>query len=254
MDIYLCPSPDLYQLYHRDEATVIITDIFRASTTITTALANGAKRVLPVATVEECRTLGEQNGYLMAAERNVLRCDFAQLGNDPLAYVPELVAGQTIVITTTNGTRSLSIANEGGAKEILIGSFRNLPQTISYLYSQGRGEVLVLAAGWRGQMAMEDCLYAGALAYELGKSNLGDARGDAAIMAQTLWEGNCLNVSDRENYLKKCEHYQRLVNAGFADAVAYCLEQTNAPAVKLAHNGFLYVATELDIETLKENQ
>lgn len=239
MRIYLCPSPELYGLYHRPEASVIVVDIFRASTTITTALQNGAEAVLPVATVEECQAIGEARGYLMAAERNVLRCDFADLGNDPLAYTPELVQGRRIVITTTNGTRSLSIAHEAGAKEILIGSFRNLSQTLNYLKAQGREEVLVLAAGWRGQVSTEDTLYAGALAYEAHKRGYGKPQGDAAQMMYELWQAKCLEQSSREAYLRESEHYARLLSAGHADALAYCLTEDVAPAVLLSADGYL---------------
>lgn len=239
MQIYLCPSPDLYHLYHRSEASVIITDIFRASTTITTALEQGAERILPVASTEECQAIGERYGYLMAAERNVLRCEFAQLGNDPLAYTADVVDGQTIVITTTNGTRSLNITQEAGAKEILVGSFRNLPKTLDYLHERGRKEVVVVAAGWRGQMAMEDCLYAGALADEALSRAYGSASGDAAVMAQTIWANQCRDEESRRAYIKGSEHYQRLLQAGFADALAYCLEYANAPTIRLEADGFL---------------
>ena len=60
MNIYLCPSPELYSLYHREGASVIITDIFRASTTMSTAFAEGASAILAVATVEECEELGRR--------------------------------------------------------------------------------------------------------------------------------------------------------------------------------------------------
>lgn len=240
MKIYLCPSPELYALYHRPGASVIITDIYRASTTITTALENGAQRMLPVATVEECQEIGESLGYLMAAERNVLRCPFAQLGNDPLAYTPELVGGKTIVITTTNGTRSLAIAREAGASEILIGSFRNLPRTLEYLHGRGCTEVVVLAAGWRGQVSTEDSLYAGALAARAQALGYGEPVGDAAVMITSLWTAYCQEPSGRLDYIRSAEHYQRLAKAGHLDAVAYCLEESDAPAIRLEEDGYLY--------------
>lgn len=240
MNIYICPSPDLYHLYHRDGASVIITDIFRASTTITTALENGASRMLPVATIEECQEIGERLGYLMAAERNILRCDFAQLGNDPLAYTPDLVQDKSIVITTTNGTRSLAIAREAGAEEILIGSFRNLLATIAYLAEQGREEVVVLAAGWRGQLSTEDCLYGGALAYEVEQRGLGKASGDTAVLMRTIWGYECLSLEARIDYIQGSEHYIRLCKAGHEGAVRYCLEMSEAPAIRLEADGYLY--------------
>lgn len=239
MNIYLCPSPELYHLYHREGATVIITDIFRASTTITTALAEGAEGILPVASVEECQAIGEEYGYLMAAERNILRCEFAQLGNDPLAYTRSLVEGKRIVITTTNGTRSLDIAHKAGAKEILIGSFRNLKKTLDYLNQSGVQEVVVFAAGWRGQVSTEDCLYGGALATRAESLGVGQAAGDMAVMITSLWKREGADAATLHEYMKGSEHYQRLVKAGHADAVAYCLEQVDAPAIRLDSDGYL---------------
>lgn len=239
MNIYLCPSPELYSLYHREGASVIITDIFRASTTMSTAFAEGASAILAVATVEECEELGRREGYLMAAERNVLRCDFADLGNDPLAYRHELVGGRTIVMTTTNGTRSLEIARLAGAQEILVGSFRNMPATLDYLKAMGREEVVVLAAGWKGQLSLEDCLYAGVLALEVEQRAWGKAEGDAALLLRDTAKQVGSSASALEAYLRNSEHYARLERAGLASAVPYCLEQSDAPAIRLCDDGFL---------------
>ena len=99
MQVYLCPSPELYPLYHRPNSIVIIVDIFRASTTMVAAFAHGAKGILPVASTEEAEETGKRLGALIAAERNVVRCDFAQLGNDPAEYTTDLVSGREIVFT-----------------------------------------------------------------------------------------------------------------------------------------------------------
>lgn len=222
MNIYLCPSPELYPLYHREDATVIIVDIFRASTTMVTALASGARCIIPVASTEEAQTLGEQRGALIAAERNVVRCDFAQLGNDPEEYQPELVSGQEIVFTTTNGTRALTIAREHGAREILVGALTNLRATYDYLRATGR-DVVVLAAGWQGQTSLEDSLYAGALTQLAVQGRAGRAANDMAQMAYDLWRTHCQSLAERMAYIAYAEHYQRLVKAGFESAVRYCL-------------------------------
>lgn len=224
MKIFLCPSPELYTLYHRPGATVVVTDIFRASTTIATAIARGALGILPVATTDEAQSLGKAHGYLIAAERNVRRCDFADLGNDPMEYTGERVGGKRIVLTTTNGTRSLHIALEAGASEILIGSLLNLGATLDYCLAQGTEEVVVLAAGWQGQMSSEDCLYAGALGYYLSSTSRGEPMGDAARLMTDLWREHCLTLEQRVEYLKGSEHYARLEAAGFAHAASYCLQ------------------------------
>lgn len=231
MKIFLCPSPDLYHLYHRSGATVIITDIFRASTTIVTAINNGAEAILPVACTEEAQRLGQEYGYLIAAERNVRRCEFADLGNDPMEYTSERILGKHIVLTTTNGTRSLHIALEAGAQEILIGSFLNLSATLGHCLEIGAEEVIVLAAGWQGQLSIEDNLYAGALAYHLSCTGQGGAKGDAAVMMLDLWRGHCLTQELREQYIKSSEHYARLEAASYAHTTSYCMQIDTVPVV-----------------------
>lgn len=238
MKIFLCPSPELYHLYHRDKATVIITDIFRASSTIVTAIANGAIEILPVATTQEAQSLGKALNCLVAAERNVRRCDFADLGNDPLEYTHSRIQGKSIALTTTNGTRSLHIAREAGAKDILIGSMLNISATLDYCLAHDSEEIVVLAAGWQGQLSTEDCLYAGALAHTLEEMSKGEACGDAAVFMTDLWREHCLTLENRIAYIKRSEHYHRLESAGFEQAVDYCMQIDSHPVVvKLEQKG-----------------
>lgn len=222
MHIYLCPSPELYPLYHRPQTTVIIVDIFRASTTMVTAFAHGAKAIYPVASTQEAESEGKRRHCLIAAERNIVRCPFAHLGNDPAEYMADKVQDQEIVFTTTNGTRALTIAREQGADTILVGALTNLRATLRHCASLGQ-DVVVLAAGWKGQASMEDMLYAGALADEAERLGLGSSAGDMAMMAHDLWKSHCLTLEERLQYIQKSEHYLRLEKAGFASAVPYCL-------------------------------
>lgn len=230
MNIYLCPSPELYSLYHRPDTIVIIVDIFRASTTMVTALGNGARSVIPVSTTEEAETLGNTLGCLIAAERNVQRCSFAQLGNDPAEYTEELVSGKDIVFTTTNGTRALNIAKEHGVEEILVGAFINLRSTLHYCHQQGR-DILVLAAGWKGQMALEDTLYAGALAAFAEKEQIGRAADDGSRIHRDLWRAYAEEYTQRIDYIQQSEHYARLLHAGFESAVPYCMSLDTTPII-----------------------
>lgn len=231
MNIYICPSPDLYGLYHRPGATVIVTDVFRATTTMTTAIANGAAAIRAVASTEECEALGKAHGYLTAAERNVQRCPFADFGNDPLEYTPERVASRQIVMTTTNGTRSIDLARGLGASRILIGSFLNLSATLEYCQREGIEEVVILAAGWQGQVSAEDCLYGGAFAWLATRRGWGTTSGDMASMMLRLYDDYGQTIEGRISLLRESEHYARLVYAGHEGAVAYCLTQDTHPLV-----------------------
>lgn len=201
----------------------MVVDIFRATTTMTTAFMHGAKGILPVASVEEAERLSANPDYIIAAERNVKRCDFAHLGNDPMEYDAETIQGREVVMTTTNGTKAINIAFEAGAKEVLIGSFLNLKSIVRYCQENQLEDLIILASGWQGQMASEDSLYAGALAYELEQAGVEVVFNDGTHLMQTIWEAHCLNLNTRLDYLSKSEHYARLEANGFAEAVPYCL-------------------------------
>ena len=140
------------------------------------------------------------------------------------------MSGRDIVFTTTNGTRSITIAQQHGAEELLVGAFINLNATLEHCAAAGR-DILVLAAGWRGQASMEDMLYAGALAHQAEKLGLGQAADDATRMMCDLWRAHCLSLGERVRYLRESEHYRRLVASGFADSVPYCLSLDLHPLV-----------------------
>lgn len=160
----------------------------------------------------------------MAAERHVVKCAFAQLGNDPLEYVSSLVQGREIVMTTTNGTRAIHVALEAGATEVLVGSFRNLPATLAYLQSKAVEQVVVIAAGWQGQASAEDCLYAAGLIHLAVEAQVGQASGDMARMIYDLYRHHASTPVSCLQYLKSSEHYARLERTGYAHTAGYCLE------------------------------
>ena len=158
MKIEVCFSPVLYPVYHNPEAIVVVVDIFRATTTIAAAFCNGVCSVRPVATVEEARTY-KNEGWLVGAERNVKRCDFADFGNSPFDYTPEKIEGKDVIFTTTNGTKSITVARE--AFRVITGAFVNLQAVAEYCIFLNR-DVIVLCSGWQGRVNIEDTLFGGA--------------------------------------------------------------------------------------------
>lgn len=143
----------------------MVIDVLRASTTMITALASGAVRVIPVADVAEARRLAADAGpaALLGGERGGVRIAGFALGNSPLEYRPARVAGRTLVITTTNGTAALEASR--GAREILVGAIVNrsaVAAAIRRLAVPGDAVHLV-CAGTDGRVSAEDVLAAGAI-------------------------------------------------------------------------------------------
>ncbi|GAB3982976.1 2-phosphosulfolactate phosphatase family protein [Spirosoma terrae] len=213
--IDVCLTPDLLQLHKIENTIVVVADVFRATSCMVTAFAYGVNSIIPVATVEECRQWQER-GYLAAAERNARKVEGFELDNSPFTYMDEQIRGADVAMTTTNGT--LAITKSRGAVKVLVGSFLNLDAIARFLHSE-RYDVLVLCAGWKGRVNLEDTLFAGALVDRL-KDNYAMAE-DSAIMAWRLYVQGKDNLT---SYLANSSHIRRLQRLGIQKDIPYCLQ------------------------------
>jgi 2-phosphosulfolactate phosphatase len=176
-----------------DETLCVVFDVFRATSSMVTALANGAEAIIPVGEIPEAVALKQQSpAVLLAGERDGVRIRAAltggtdfDLGNSPREFTKEKVAGKTIVMTTTNGTRALRSCAH--AKTILIGSFLNLKATAEYVQAASPQNLLIICSGTYEQTAYEDALGVGALC-DLLWSKIDQRRiSDSAKMARELY-------------------------------------------------------------------
>ncbi len=110
--LYTSPSPALLDLYDINNSIVVIIDVFRATSTIATALYNGAKCIIPVDSVAKCIELGRKIEAITAGERDGKIAEGLEYGNSPFEYSKEFIGGKTLVLTTTNGTKLLHMALE----------------------------------------------------------------------------------------------------------------------------------------------
>ncbi|WP_209330456.1 2-phosphosulfolactate phosphatase [Lunatimonas salinarum] len=209
----ICFSPELIHLHDLRGKAVVVVDIFRATSTMVTALANGVISIRPVEDLESCRSLQEK-GYVTAGERNGHKAEGFELGNSPLSYLHNTYAGRRVAMTTTNGTVAIE-RSKGHADEILIGAFLNLNATATYLLEINK-PVLILCAGWKGKFNLEDSLYAGALASLLQFSY--DCDGTLAM--ETLYQHV---QDDLSGFLKKASHAKRLQNYNIEADIDFCL-------------------------------
>ncbi|MDR1120169.1 MAG: 2-phosphosulfolactate phosphatase [Dysgonamonadaceae bacterium] len=216
MKIDVCFSPSLYRYYADNlDLIVVVTDIFRATSTICAAFRNGATAVIPVRSPEEAKAYKEK-GHLVGGERNVKKFEFGDFGNSPSEYTAEKVKGREVVFSTTNGTRAIDEA--AGCSCLIIGAFGNLSAIADYCLSQQK-DVLVLCAGWKERFNMEDSLFGGALVEKLAAAGY-NAAFDAAQVALSMWQEA---KSDPLKYIQRSEHIKRLEANGLLDVVADCL-------------------------------
>lgn len=226
-------SPALYSsYYHNPECSVVIVDVFRATSAICTAFQHGVHEIIPVATIEEARAYKKQ-GYMVGAERNGEVVEGFDFGNSPFSYMDERIEGQTIVLTTTNGTKAISIAKE--ASEILIGSFLNLDSLVKSLV-EGGNDVLIQCAGWKNRFNLEDTLFAGALVNKLSKYEGFDNLADSAIAAGHLYE---LASNDLFAFLSKSSHRKRLARLNLDEDIKYCLQESKYEVLPVFRDGVL---------------
>ena len=222
--VSVCFSPALYPSYAEQDTIVVIVDIFRATTSICSAFYNGAKSVRTVASVQEAKILKSQ-GYLVAAERNVKKCDFADFGNSPFDFTTAKVKDKEIIFTTTNGTQAVEMALD--ADEIIIGAFSNM-ESLFYYCLNAKKNILILCSGWNNRFCIEDTLFAAALTEKLLATNQFNYKSDAVKVTLDLWNVAKKNL---KTYICESEHYERLRNNGLENSVDYCLTENTTPLV-----------------------
>lgn len=231
MNINVCFSPVLYPYYvDSDDTIVVVVDVFRATTTMCVALSNGASSIMPVATVEEAKDY-KSKGYLVGGERNVVKFEFGDFGNSPSEYTPDKVKGKDIVISTTNGTHAIDMADNSSC--LVIGAFSNLSTVADFCLSQKKN-VLVLCAGWQDKFNLEDTLFGGALIEMLVEKGDYNANFDAANVALSMWKEA---KKDMSKYISKGEHMKRLEAHNLLDVATFCLEPDTTKVLPIYDKG-----------------
>lgn len=158
---------------------IVVIDALRCCSTIVTALANGATAIIPVKTTLEARRLKRKYPkFIIAGERKGLKPKGFTLGNSPLEFSSENVGGRWIVLTTTSGTKAISLSKKG--KWVLIGAFLNAKAVAKASLNIAEKEktgISSVLAGKEGRFSLEDFLCAGAIAesFPTGRVELSDA-------------------------------------------------------------------------------
>jgi 2-phosphosulfolactate phosphatase len=230
-------SPALLHLYDASNSIVVIIDVLRATSTIATALFNGARSVIPVDSVSRCMEIGRQIEGITAGERDGMIAEGLEYGNSPFEYPREFIEGKTLVLTTTNGTRLLHMALEKGAKEIVTGSFPNLSAVCDHLIEM-KQHVILGCAAWKDKVNIEDSLFAGAIINRV-KEHF-DINCDSSHMAEAMYEKG---RKDLFSFLKKSEasHYHRLMKYNLEKDIRYCLSPDGANILPVYKEGKLVV-------------
>jgi 2-phosphosulfolactate phosphatase len=190
--------------------TAIVVDVLRATSTIAQALASGYRRVLCCAEVEEALELRARLGDgVLAGERKAVAIPGFDLGNSPREFTEPL--GETLVFTTTNGTRAI-LAAAATAETVLVGSLLNLDAVAAA--TRAGGDVEVVCAGLQGRFTIDDAYCAGRIAELLGGERSDAAEGAVRIARSFTGAEEGLSASENP------EH------ARLADDIAWCARES----------------------------
>lgn len=226
-------SPRLLNIYDVTNCVVVVIDVFRATSTIATALYNGAARVIPVDTVEQCIQIGKNTGGITAGERDGKVIEGLEYGNSPAEYPRSFIEGKTLVLTTTNGTKLLHMALNAGASEVITGSFPNISAVCDHLVSQKKNVILGCSA-WKDRFNLEDTLFAGAVISRIREHFT--IHCDSSLMAMDLYS---MHRNDMNAFIRRTTHWHRLASYGLEKDLEYCVTHDAANILPVYKNGDL---------------
>jgi 2-phosphosulfolactate phosphatase len=216
--------------------TAVIIDVLRATSTITTAIKNGAKGVIAVEDMSDASKIAQNldpSRYLLCGEKDGVKIEGYHLGNSPLEYTSDNVEGKTLILNTTNGTKAISRSNL--ASQVVVGSFLNLSAVVDYL-KEVDNDVVLVCAGWRDRLSLEDMLCAGQIIHALNGGELPDHALDGARVAHCLFEKYGPQMP---GVIKESNHAVRLKGIVDGNDVDFCSQVDKFDIVPTLEDGII---------------
>lgn len=222
MNIDVIISADHIKEEYLEDKIVVVIDMLRATSVVTTALANGAKEVIPMLTVEEAfemkKYLSEKGiDSLLGGERRAVRIEGFDFTNSPLEYTRDKIEGKSIILSTTNGTRAINLSLK--ANKILIGAMINANAVINSL-NDNSNDIVFVNSGTNGQFSIDDFICSGYMINLLCKKDI-YILSDIAKTAKYIYDNN----SDIVSFIKEARHYNILKDLKLQDDLEYCCKK-----------------------------
>ena len=237
--IEACYTPREFHQYEKGFELIVVIDVLRATSAICAAIENGVKGIIPVDSVDEAREYLKK-GYLAAAEREGQIVEGFTMGNSPISFLDPKLKGETIVLTTTNGTKAIKVAEN--KETVVIGSLNNLQSLTEWLIRQERN-TLVLASGWKDKFNLEDTICAGAIIDGVMESGKFASKEDSSVAAKFIYRSAKENIF---SYLKASSHRRRLRKLNLNADVNFCLTPNNLTAIPILKDGILVPLKEVE--------
>jgi len=234
--IEVCYTPGEYDYFKDEFEIVVVIDVLRATTAICVAFEYGIKSIIPVPTLEDALEY-KKKGFLVGAERKGQIVEGFDFGNSPYSYMKDEFKGKDVVLTTTNGTKSIAAAKD--ADTLVIGALVNLHVLTKWLIKQNKN-TLCLCSGWQDKFNLEDTICAGAISEALINTGKYTSIEDSSIAAKYLY------LSAKDNYmgyLKSSSHRRRLRNLNLNEDIKYCLTPDKTKVIPILKDGKLIKLT-----------
>jgi 2-phosphosulfolactate phosphatase len=251
LEVLFTPA-DFATLKQRDlsDSVCVVFDILRATSSMMMALSNGASAIIPVTEISEAIAIHKSRPeVLLAGERDGLRIRAEQtgsvdfdFGNSPREFMRENVAGKTIVMTTTNGTRALQAC--AGAKTVLIGSFLNLRPIANWIIERRPPNLILVCSGTGEQAALEDTLAAGALCEKIWVHYAGGNVADSAEIARRVYPLLQMDLVGAMNHSRN--GHRLLSNPDLKYDVRFCVQRETLSFIAEYKDG---VVRRMDLTT-----
>lgn len=203
---------------------VVIIDVFRASSTITAALGNGAESIIPISsvrnTIRYARSFKGHKKVVSAGERYGVTPRGFTYGASPFEMTRHNIGGKMIAYSSTNLTRILSRITVKCT--VLVGCLNNAKAVANYLKRIDGDEVIMVACGTKQGPAIEDLIGAGAMIDYLRTKDLTD---DALITLGLYRNSNWRGLAERGRVAG------RLRGLGFKKDIDFCLSLNTSSVV-----------------------
>ncbi len=242
IDLFLSRSE--IQLDKIADRVAIVIDVWRASTSIITALANGCKGIIPVAEVEQAKELAKKflpNAILLGGERNEMPIPGFDLSNSPLDYTTERVKNKRIIFTSTNGSQLFNLARS--AEMVTVGGFLNVSLLSNFILTRQQ-DITILCAGKNGGFGLEDAVCGGMIIEKIfqKKPQILESN-DGAIAAHALFNYFADNLA---SMIDQSSHGRRLKEIGQEHDLLLALEVDSRNIIPILKNNELICYNVVD--------
>ncbi|MHB0963200.1 MAG: 2-phosphosulfolactate phosphatase [Gemmatimonadaceae bacterium] len=242
---------------HEEAAVAVVIDVLRFTTSAAYALTNGARSIMPCASLDKAREHADR--ALLAGERNAAKPAGFDLGNSPLEFTRQAVQGRDIAWTTTNGTATIRRLLDGHPsspltplstplssltpaplplpRDLALASYVNLSAVVAFLAPrlEARSAVAIACSGRDGGFALEDSACAGALVRRL-RATLGDR----LILNDGARASACIDEAYGEDFprlFRDAQHGRFLRDHGFGADLVACGALDAVPVVPRWRDG-----------------